>query len=256
MVTGGGDRYQQLRQMVRASRSVVFFGGAGVSTESGIPDFRSSDGLYSLIYPHPPEVMLGHSFYQTHRDEFFAFYRDKVLDGILAAQPNAAHRVLAALEAAGHVCAVVTQNIDGLHQTAGSRVVYELHGSVKRNYCEACEAFYSGAELLALPQGPGWPRCARPSCGGAIKPDVVLYEEALDTGVMQAAATAIAAADVLIVGGTSLVVNPAASLIQLFKGKDLVIINKSPTVCDYRASLRFDEPIGRVLAATFADVLD
>ncbi|MDR3316058.1 MAG: NAD-dependent protein deacylase [Coriobacteriales bacterium] len=242
----------ELRRIVFGSKKVVFFGGAGVSTESGIPDFRSKDGLYSLTYAYPPETMLSHSFYRSNRDDFFAFYRDKVLRGVLDAQPNTAHRVLAQLENSGHVQAVVTQNIDGLHQAAGSRTVHELHGSVHRNYCERCGTAYSAREVLAqLEAGcndhSDAPLCTRPDCRGLIKPDVVLYEEPLDNTVLNAAVAAISSAEVLIIGGTSLVVNPAAGLVQLFCGSHLIVINKSETTRDTSADLVFHESIGAVL---------
>ena len=213
------EKIALLLEMIDQSSRIVFFGGAGVSTESGIPDFRSVDGLYHQHYAYPPETMLSHTFYEKHPEEFFRFYRDKLLN--LDAQPNAAHRKLAELERAGKLSAVVTQNIDGLHQKAGSKRVYELHGSVLRNYCERCGKAYS-AEYMR--DSEGVPHC---SCGGRIKPDVVLYEEALDQDTVSGAVNAISQADMLIVGGTSLVVYPAAGLIQYYKGKRLVVINKT-----------------------------
>ena len=199
------EKIARLQEMVDQSHSIVFFGGAGVSTESGIPDFRSTDGLYHQQYAYPPETILSHTFYERKSEEFFRFYRDKLLR--LDAQPNAAHKKLAELEQAGKLRAVITQNIDGLHQKAGSKRVYELHGSVLRNYCEACGKFYDAEYML---RSDGVPRC---SCGGRIKPDVVLYEEGLDSNTVSGAVRAIAVADMLFVGGTSLVVYPAAGLI-------------------------------------------
>jgi NAD-dependent SIR2 family protein deacetylase/ADP-ribosylglycohydrolase len=240
----------ELQRIVLGSKKVVFFGGAGVSTESGIPDFRSKDGLYNLTYTYPPETMLSHSFYQAHRDDFFAFYRDKVLRAALDAQPNAAHCALARLESAGHIQAVITQNIDGLHQTAGSHTVYELHGSIHRNRCERCGATYSAQEVLEqLEAGfaSNAPLCTRPDCNGPVKPEVVLYEEPLNNAVLDAAITAISNAEVLIIGGTSLMVNPAAGLVQLFRGSHLIVINKSETTSDANANLVFHESIGAVL---------
>ena len=230
-----------LRTWVGESHNIVFFGGAGVSTESGIPDFRSVDGLYHQHYAYPPETMLSHTFYEKHPEEFFRFYRDKLLN--LDAQPNAAHRKLAELERAGKLSAVVTQNIDGLHQKAGSKRVYELHGSVLRNYCERCGKAYS-AEYMR--DSEGVPHC---SCGGRIKPDVVLYEESLDQTVIEGAVRAIADAEVLIVGGTSLTVYPAAGLIRYYRGNKLVLINRDETPYDTYANLIFRDPIGKVLGA-------
>ena len=230
---------QQLQEMVDRSRRIVFFGGAGVSTESGIPDFRSVDGLYNQRYKYPPEVMLSHSFYVAHTEEFFDFYRTKML--YLDAQPNAAHKKLAELETAGKLTAVVTQNIDGLHQKAGSRHVYELHGSVLRNTCQVCGRLYSLDEILRT---SGIPTC---SCGGIIKPDVVLYEEPLVESILSGAIQSIEQADLLVVGGTSLSVYPAAGLIRYFRGKHLVLINRDSTPYDGNADLLIQEPIGRVL---------
>ena len=227
-----------LQEMIDKSRRIVFFGGAGVSTESGIPDFRSVDGLYHQKYAYPPETILSHTFYEKHPEEFFRFYRDKLLK--LDAQPNAAHKKLAELERAGKLTAVVTQNIDGLHQKAGSRTVYELHGSVLRNYCEKCGKFYDAEFML---HSEGVPRC---TCGGRIKPDVVLYEEGLDMDTVRGAVNAISGADMLIVGGTSLVVYPAAGLIQYYEGSRLVVINK--TDLSAMADLTILGAIGEVLS--------
>lgn len=231
---------EALEKLIADSESIVFFGGAGVSTESGIRDFRSEDGLYSQHFAYPPEVMLSHSFYETHPEEFFDFYRKQLIAH--GAKPNAAHRRLARLEKEGKLKAVITQNVDGLHQAAGSRNVYELHGSQMRNYCERCGKFYP---LEAVEQAEGVPRCA---CGGIIKPDIVLYEEGLDPEVLQGAVDAIRAADLMIVGGTSLVVWPAAGLLQyLPRAARLVVINKTPTPADKRADLVLNMPIGRAL---------
>ena len=231
---------EQLQQWIKDSGNVVFFGGAGVSTESGIPDFRSVDGLYSQKYDQPPESILSHTYFVGHTGDFYRFYRDKML--CLDAKPNAAHQKLAQLERAGRLKAVVTQNINGLHQMAGSQVVYELHGSVHRNYCTKCRAFY-GADFIQT--GEGVPLC--PVCGGLVKPDVVLYEEGLDQDTVEGAVRAIARADVLIVGGTSLVVYPAAGLIDYYQGRKLVLINRDPTPYDGRADLVIHDSIGKVL---------
>lgn len=225
--------------MVDGARRIVFFGGAGVSTESGIPDFRSTDGLYSQSYDYPPEVILSRTFFDNNPAVFYRFYREKML--FLSAQPNDAHRKLAQLEAAGRLTAVITQNIDNLHQKAGSKNVLELHGSVWRNYCMRCKKPYPVEAVL---QAEGVPRC---ECGGIIRPDVVLYEEALDTGVMEAAVRAVSQADLLIVGGTSLVVWPAAGLIRYFSGDSLVLINKGETPYDDRADLLIRAPIAKTL---------
>ena len=235
------DGIETLKQWVMDSDNIVFFGGAGVSTESGIPDFRSVDGLYNQKYDYPPETILSHSFYMHKKEEFYRFYRDKML--CLDAKPNAAHKKLAELEAAGKLKAVVTQNIDGLHQAAGSRNVYELHGSIHRNYCMKCGKFYD-AEYVK--NSEGIPRC---SCGGMIKPDVVLYEEGLDQKTIQGAVEAISSADMMIIGGTSLVVYPAAGFIDYFHGKNLVVINKSETARSVRAELAISAPIGEILGA-------
>lgn len=227
-----------LRRWVADSHNIVFFGGAGVSTESGIPDFRSTDGLYNQQYAYPPETILSHSFYRRDPEEFYRFYRDKML--YLDAQPNAAHRKLAQWEAEGKLRAAITQNIDGLHQKAGSRAVLELHGSVLRNHCQQCGAFY-GVEAVA--ESRGVPRC---TCGGIIKPDVVLYEEGLDEDVLAAAVSAIRRAEVLIIGGTSLSVWPAAGLVQYYRGNKLVVINKT-ALPGAGADLTISGPIGQVL---------
>lgn len=234
-----------LETILAKTKSLVFFGGAGVSTESGIPDFRSVDGLYHQKFRYPPEVMLSHSFYESHTAEFFDFYRKKLI--VHGAKPNAAHLRLAKLEQQGVCKAVVTQNIDGLHQAAGSRTVYELHGSTLRNYCTRCGKFYP-VEFIeqAGGQGDGIPRCT--ACGGVVKPDVVLYEEGLDEQTMENAVRAIAAADTLIVGGTSLAVYPAAGLLRYFRGDELVVINKQPTPADGMATLVVNLPIGQALA--------
>ncbi len=229
-----------LQQMIDASSRIVFFGGAGVSTESGIPDFRSVDGLYNQKYDYPPETILSHTFYMKRPEEFFRFYRDKML--CLDAKPNTAHKVLAKLEAQGKLTAVVTQNIDGLHQAAGSRKVLELHGSVLRNYCEKCGAFHAVEEIV---DSTGVPAC---SCGGRIKPDVVLYEEGLDQSILQESVRVISEADMLIIGGTSLAVYPAAGLIDYYQGNRLVLINKTPTQRDTKADLGITGSIGEVFA--------
>ena len=234
------EKIRKLKEMVDSSDNIVFFGGAGVSTESGIKDFRSVDGLYSQRFAYPPETMLSHTFYVQHKEEFFDFYRTKML--ALDAKPNAAHLKLAQWEREGKLKAVITQNIDGLHQAAGSHEVLELHGSVLRNYCERCHAFY-GVESVAESQGI--PRC---KCGGAIKPDVVLYEEGLDEAVMDQALRYIRQADMLIIGGTSLVVYPAAGLVRYYRGHKLVVINKGQTGADVGADLVIDGPIGQVLS--------
>ena len=234
-----------LENILAKTKSLVFFGGAGVSTESGIPDFRSVDGLYHQKFRYPPEVMLSHSFYESHTAEFFDFYRKKLI--VHGAKPNAAHLRLAKLERQGVCKAVVTQNIDGLHQAAGSQTVYELHGSTLRNYCTRCGKFYP-VEFIeqAGGQGDGIPRCT--DCGGIVKPDVVLYEEGLDEQTMENAVRAITAADTLIVGGTSLAVYPAAGLLRYFRGDELVVINKQPTPADGMATLVVNQPIGQALA--------
>ncbi|WP_154026638.1 NAD-dependent protein deacylase [Olsenella uli] len=220
----------ELSRRIDHAKRVIFFGGAGVSTASGIPDFRSVDGLYHQKFAYPPETMLSHDFYLTHPEEFFDFYRQKMI--ALAAKPNQAHKKLAELEREGKLTAVVTQNIDGLHQAAGSKNVLELHGSVHRNVCQRCGKVYSAEWVMDT---TGVPSC--PECGGRIKPDVVLYGEALDDGVMREALHQIARADMLIIGGTSLVVYPAAGLVQYFQGDDLVIVNRDATPADSKADL-------------------
>lgn len=234
------EKIEQLQKWVDASDRIVFFGGAGVSTESGIPDFRSQDGLYHQQYDVPPETILSHTYFERHTEDFYRFYRNKMI--CLTAKPNAAHKKLAELEQAGKLLAVVTQNIDGLHQAAGSKQVYELHGSVHRNYCEKCGKFYDLDHILHT---TGVPRC---DCGGVIKPDVVLYEEALNDRIIDGAVNAIAQADLLIVGGTSLNVWPAAGLINYFRGDRLALINKSPVARDLAAGLVITDPIGEVLS--------
>lgn len=227
--------------MVQHSDNIVFFGGAGVSTESGIPDFRSVDGLYNQKYKYPPETILSHSFYVSQPEEFYRFYRDKML--CLDAQPNAAHIKLAELEQAGKLKAIVTQNIDGLHQKAGSKNVLELHGSVHRNFCQRCHKFFDAEYML---HSEGVPKCD--ACGGPIKPDVVLYEEGLDNDVIEQSLYYISHADMLIIGGTSLVVYPAAGLVRYYGGHKLILINKSATDMDKSADLVINEPIGEVFS--------
>lgn len=233
---------EQFLQMVKESDNIVFFGGAGVSTESGIPDFRSVDGLYNQKYDYPPETILSHSFYIKYPEEFYRFYRDKML--CLTAEPNITHKKLAELEAAGKVKAVVTQNIDGLHQLAGSKRVLELHGSVHRNYCRNCGKGFDAEYVRDYPGKV--PLCD--ACGGTIKPDVVLYEEGLDQGTLEAAVRALAEADMLMIGGTSLNVYPAAGLIRYYQGHRLVLLNKSPVARDLAADLVITDPIGETLA--------
>lgn len=234
------EAVETLKTWAAESKAIAFFGGAGVSTESGIPDFRSTGGLYHQEWKYPPETILSHTFYKSNPEEFFRFYRAKMLAP--GARPNAAHKKLAEWEAAGKLTAVVTQNIDGLHQAAGSKHVCELHGSVHRNYCERCGKFY-GLDFIL--NGTGVPRCA---CGGTVKPDVVLYEEGLDQAVMNDAVDSIARADLLIIGGTSLNVWPAAGLINYFRGERLVLINKSAVARDLSAGLVITDPIGEVMA--------
>ena len=233
---------EQLQKIIDDSERIVFFGGAGVSTESGIPDFRSADGIYHQKYKYSPEQVVSHSFFMKYPEAFYEFYKDKMM--ALDAKPNAAHLKLAELERAGKVSAVVTQNIDGLHQAAGSRTVYELHGSIHRNYCMKCGKFYD-AEYVKNAEGV--PRC---ECGGMIKPDVVLYEESLDQATIEGAVRAISKADTLIIGGTSLVVYPAAGFIDYFRGRHLVVINKSETGRNVRAELVIRAPIGELLKLT------
>lgn len=233
------DGIAKLQQMIDESRNVVFFGGAGVSTESNIPDFRSSDGLYQQKYKYPPEQVVSHTFFMHHTEAFYEFYKERMM--FLEAKPNKAHLKLAQLEAAGKVTAVITQNIDGLHQMAGSKNVLELHGSIHRNYCRKCGRFY---DAVYVKNTKGIPRC---ECGGIIKPDVVLYEEGLDSDVISRSIRAISKADMLIIGGTSLAVYPAAGFIDYFHGKYIVVVNKSATAKEVDASLCINEPIGEVL---------
>lgn len=237
----------KLNEMVLQSDNIVFFGGAGVSTESGIPDFRSTDGLYSQTYKYPPEIIVSHTFYEDRPEEFFEFYKKRML--FMQALPNAAHQKLARLEKAGKVKAVITQNIDGLHQAAGSKNVLELHGSVLRNYCEECGKTFSVQHII---ESEGIPRCD--VCGGRVKPDVVLYEENLDMDVMTAAANYISNADLLIIGGTSLVVYPAAGLLRYYRGNKLVLINKSVTDYDKQANLVIHDNIGQVFSQIAEDL--
>ena len=232
---------ERFAKLIDSSHNIVFFGGAGVSTESGIPDFRSVDGLYNQHYKFRPETILSHTFYKNNKSEFYRFYHDKML--CLDAKPNAAHLKLAELEKAGKLKAVITQNIDGLHQKAGSKNVLELHGSVHRNYCEHCRKFFDAEYMKAA---EGIPMCD--ACGGPIKPDVVLYEESLDDSVITATIRYISQADMLIIGGTSLVVYPAAGLIHYYKGNKLVLINKGATDMDDSADLVLREPIGEVVS--------
>ena len=239
------DQLKTLQNWIDDSRSIVFFGGAGVSTESGIPDFRSVDGLYNQKYDYPPEEILSRTFFDARPEEFYRFYRDKML--CLDARPNAAHKKLAQLEAAGKLRSVVTQNIDGLHQLAGSRRVWELHGSVHRNHCMRC---HKGYPVEFIRDSAGVPRC---TCGGIVKPDVVLYEEALDSSVLEGALKDIQRADMLIIGGTSLAVYPAASLVRYYRGSRLVLINNSPTPYDAHANLVIAGPIGEILGAVKAE---
>lgn len=229
-----------LKKWINESSNIVFFGGAGVSTESGIPDFRSTDGLYHMEYDQPPETILSHTYYKNHRNEFFRFYKNKMI--YKDAVPNSAHKVLARLEDEGKLKAVITQNIDGLHQVAGSKEVLELHGSVLRNFCEICRKNYTMEEIMVQ---KGAPVC---SCGGMIKPDVVLYEEALDHNIINKAVKYIENAEVLVVGGTSLSVYPAAGVIDYFRGNKLILINKTPTPQDQRAGLVIYGSIGEILS--------
>ena len=228
--TDPAEAASELASRFSSARRAVFFGGAGVSTASGIPDFRSADGLYHQHFKYPPEEMLGHGFFLSHTAEFYDFYRERMI--CLTARPNRAHVKLAELEREGHLAAVVTQNIDGLHQAAGSRVVHELHGSVHRNICQACGAVYSAEGVM---QTTGVPRCEK--CGGLVKPDVVLYGEQLDERILLASVEAIAAADLLVIGGTSLVVYPAAGLVNYFQGDAVVVVNREPTPADSDADL-------------------
>lgn len=232
---------EQFKEMVAQSNNIVFFGGAGISTESGIPDFRSVDGLYNQQYKYPPETILSHSFYCQNPEEFYKFYHDKML--CLTAKPNAAHLKLAELEQKGKLKAIITQNIDGLHQAAGSKNVLELHGSVHRNYCTKCHKFFAAHYMAAQ---KGIPTCD--SCGAVIKPDVVLYEEGLNNDVLESAVHYISRADMLIIGGTSLIVYPAAGLVRYYNGHRLVLINKGATAMDDSADLVLKESIGKVLS--------
>lgn len=233
------EEIKRLKEIIDESKSIVFFGGAGVSTESGIPDFRSEDGLYRQKYSYPPEEIISHTFFVRNPEVFFEFYKDKMM--ALDAKPNPAHKALARLEQEGKLTAVITQNIDGLHQAAGSKNVLELHGSIHRNYCQKCGKFYDAAYVKA---SKGIPRC---ECGGVIKPDVVLYEESLDAQVLEGALEDIRQADLLIIGGTSLVVYPAAGLVNYYRGDRLVLINKSPTPYDRKADLVLTGSIGEIL---------
>lgn len=234
------EQIEQLKELIDHSNNIVFFGGAGVSTESGIPDFRSVDGLYNQKYDYPPETILSHTFYRRKTEEFYRFYRDKMI--CLSAKPNAAHLKLAQWEEEGKLKAVITQNIDGLHQMAGSKKVLELHGSVLRNYCEDCGKFYDAEFIL---NSVGVPIC---ECGGGVKPDVVLYEEGLDQATIQESIRCISKADVLIIGGTSLAVYPAAGLIDYYRGDKLVLINKTPTARDAGANLVVQGSIGEIFS--------
>ena len=233
------EKITELKYIVNSSHYMVFFGGAGVSTESNIPDFRSADGLYGKKYPYPAEIMLSHSFFMAHTEEFYDFYVNNMI--FQNALPNAAHKALAALEERGTLKAVITQNIDGLHQAAGSRNVYELHGSIHRNYCMSCRKSY---ELSHIMDNSPVPKC---SCGGIVKPDVVLYEEGLDSATVDSSISHIKKADTLIIGGTSLAVYPAASLIKYFRGKNLIVINKGETGGDHLATLIINDSIVKVL---------
>ena len=234
------DGYSTLKRFIDESSNIVFFGGAGVSTESGIPDFRSTDGLYNQSYDYPPETILSRSFFRQNPEEFFRFYREKMMP--LEVQPNITHFTLAKWEREGHLAAVVTQNIDGLHQKAGSRRVYELHGSILRNYCTQCGKFYPAEYVKNC---NGIPRCG---CGGIVKPDVVLYEEGLNDRVVEGALEAISQADLLLVAGTSLTVYPAAGFLRYYRGNRLVLINRDPTPYDDRADLVIHDSLGKVLS--------
>ena len=234
------DKIGKFKQLVEESNNIVFFGGAGVSTESGIPDFRSKDGLYNQKYKYPPEEILSHTFFMNYTEEFYEFYREKM--NSLKYEPNITHIKLAELEKQGKLKAVITQNIDGLHQKAGSKTVYELHGSVLRNYCMKCNKFYDGEYVF---NSTGVPKCA---CGGIIKPDVVLYEEGLDDLTVENSVLAIRNADLMIVAGTSLTVYPASGLINYFRGRNLVLINKDATQFDRVASLVINDSLGKVFS--------
>lgn len=234
------EKIQQFKQLVNESENIVFFGGAGVSTESGIPDFRSKDGLYNQQYKYPPETILSHTFFMNKTDEFYKFYKSKM--NSLKYEPNITHIKLAELESKGKLKAVITQNIDGLHQKAGSKIVYELHGSVLRNYCMKCHKFYDAEYVF---KSNSIPKC---SCGGVIKPDVVLYEEGLDEDTIRNSIYAIHNADLLIIAGTSLTVQPASGLINYFKGKNLVLINRDSTTYDHKADLVINDSLGMVFS--------
>lgn len=239
------DSVTILQQLINKSKKIAFFGGAGVSTESGIPDFRSIDGLYQQKWKYPPEQIISHSFFEYAPVEFYRFYREKLVPS-KEIKPNAAHYKLAELEEKGKLLGVITQNIDGLHPKAGSKKVFELHGSTLRNYCTKCGEFYDEQFILQSENAPDkLPHCTK--CGGIVKPDVVLYEEGLDDAIVNGAIDAISNADTLIIGGTSLVVYPAAGLINYFRGENLVLINKSQTSCDHKATLVIHQPIGQVL---------
>lgn len=240
------EKITQLQEMIDISKRIVFFGGAGVSTESNIPDFRSADGLYQEKYHYPPEQVVSHTFFVQKTEMFYDFYKNKMM--FLDAKPNKAHLKLAELEHAGKLSAIITQNIDGLHQMAGSENVYELHGSIHRNYCQKCGKFH---DAKYVKKAPGIPYC---ECGGIIKPDVVLYEEGLDNATIQKSIQAIREADMLIIGGTSLVVYPAAGFIDYFRGDKLVVLNKSATSRDAYADLCIQEPIGEVLGSIKVEV--
>lgn len=235
------DKIQKLQSIIDNSDNIVFFGGAGVSTESGIPDFRSVDGLYNQKYDYPPEEILSHTFFMRNPGEFYRFYKDKMLE--LDIEPNAAHKKLAELERAGKLKAVVTQNIDGLHQKAGSKIVYELHGTVHKNYCMKCGKFFDARYIKAAEKIPYCDECS-----GLIKPDVVLYEEGLDDSTVRGAVNAIANADVLIIAGTSLTVYPAAGMVRYFSGSNLVLINRDPTPMDSAADLVMHEKVGEIMS--------
>lgn len=234
------EDYEKLKEMIEKSESIVFFGGAGVSTESGIPDFRSVDGIYNMKYKYPPETIISHSFFMKKTEEFYEFYRDRMI--YKSAKPNKAHIALTQLEKQGKLIGVVTQNIDGLHQAAGSKNVYELHGSIMRNFCMKCKKFYG---LDKITESTGIPKC---ECGGIIKPDVVLYEEGLDDETVENAVRKISTADMIIVGGTSLNVYPAAGLLHYFRGNRIALINKSETPFDNEADIVIHDSIGKVLS--------
>ncbi|MCR4717777.1 MAG: NAD-dependent protein deacylase [Lachnospiraceae bacterium] len=235
------EKIAKLQEIIDTNDNIVFFGGAGVSTESGIPDFRSQDGLYNQQYDYPPETIVSHTFFMNKVDEFYRFYKDKMI--ALEAEPNAAHKALAKLEEAGKLKAIITQNIDGLHEKAGSKEVYDIHGCVNRNYCVKCRKMFTAKDIMNM---DGTPHCD--DCGGLIKPDVVLYEEGLDQNLIAKSISAISKANVLIIGGTSLAVYPAAGFIDYFNGEHLVVINKSDTAKHVRATLTITEPIGEVFS--------